>query len=193
MTSAHEESALNPVEQPIIELLVNNRNKFLSFLTRRLPSEAAAEEIFQQSLLRAIEGGSEIRDRQNLVSWFYRVLRNALIDYYRSHASESRKNDRFFKELEAANETQSAPVDEVYKAICACLSDLLPTLRPNYAELIRRIDLEGETVEFVAESLNLTPNNLSVRLHRARQALRESLERSCGACSKHACLDCSCK
>lgn len=193
MISADDQSVLEPLERPIIKLLAENRSRFLSYLTRRLPSEAVAEELLQQSLLRVVESEDSLRDNQSLVPWFYQILKNALIDYYRSHVSETRKHEKFLKELEVSDQTTSAPVDEVYKVICACLSGLLPTLRPSYAELVRRIDLEGESVEKVARELNLTPNNLSVRLHRARQALRESLQRSCGACSKHACLDCSCK
>ncbi len=188
-----ELSALNPLERSTVELLVENRSKFLSYLRRRLPNESAAEEIFQQSLLRAVESEGSLKDQESLVAWFYQVLKNALIDYYRSHASEARKNANFLNELEASDQATSAPVDEVYKAICECLVGLLPTLKTNYAELIRRVDLEGESVEAVAKSLGITPNNLSVRLHRARHALKESLVRSCGACSEHACLDCSCK
>jgi RNA polymerase sigma-70 factor (ECF subfamily) len=67
------------------------------------------------------------------------------------------------------------------------------TLKPNYADLIRRIDLAGESLPSVAKELRVTTNNLTVRLHRARQALRESLEQACGICSKHGCLNCTCE
>ncbi|MEP6891867.1 MAG: sigma factor-like helix-turn-helix DNA-binding protein, partial [Nitrospirota bacterium] len=72
------------------------------------------------------------------------------------------------------------------------LNRLLPTLRSNYAELIRRVDLEEESPKLVAEELKISPSNLTVRLHRARQALRASLEQSCGICSTHGCLNCTC-
>lgn len=187
-----EQSILEPISPSVIETLFQSRSKFVSYLSRRLPSEAVAEDIFQKCLLSVIDNEDSLRDQQSLVPWFYRLLKNTLTDYYRSHASENRKHAQFLKELEVSGQTTAGPVDEVYKAICACLLDLLSTLKPAYAELIRRIDLEGELPGAVAKSLDVTPNNLLVRLHRARQALRKSLERSCGACSKHSCLDCSC-
>jgi RNA polymerase sigma-70 factor (ECF subfamily) len=90
-------------------------------------------------------------------------------------------------------ENQAPPPDEVTTTICTCLDGLLPTLRPGYAELIRRVDLAGESLRTVARDLKITSNNATVRLHRARQVLRETLENACGICSKHGCLNCVCE
>lgn len=192
MSVRHSEEALKPVSSELIKTLVKNRKRFHSFLSRRLDSEAVAEEILQQSLLKAIESESQIEKEKSVVPWFYRILRNALIDYYRSRAAEAKKAEGFLHELEAAEGGTSATPDELGQVICGCLEGLLPTLNPGYAELIRKVDLQGESPEAVAQELGITTNNLWVKLHRARQALRKSLERSCGACSEHACLDCTC-
>ncbi len=45
----------------------------------------------------------------------------------------------------------------------------------------------------MAREAGITAKNAGVRLHRARQALKKQLERSCGSCAVHGCLDCSCK
>ena len=58
--------------------------------------------------------------------------------------------------------------------VCTCLHRLLPKLRANYAELLRRIDIEEESPKRVAEDLKISQSNLTVRLHRARQALRRT-------------------
>jgi RNA polymerase sigma-70 factor (ECF subfamily) len=71
--------------------------------------------------------------------------------------------------------------------------DLLPTLKPEYAALIDRIELSGEKPETVAGELGITPNNLKVRRHRARAALRTRLVETCRACSRHGCFDCTCR
>jgi RNA polymerase sigma-70 factor (ECF subfamily) len=69
---------------------------------------------------------------------------------------------------------------------------LIPTLKPEYADLIQRLDLKGEITDEVAAALDLNANNLRVRHHRARQQLRERLEQTCRMCAKHGCLDCTC-
>ncbi len=68
----------------------------------------------------------------------------------------------------------------------------MDTLKPEYADAIRRVDLGGVAVGAFAAHAGLTPNNAAVRLHRARAALRRQLERCCGTCATHGCLDCVC-
>jgi RNA polymerase sigma-70 factor (ECF subfamily) len=68
----------------------------------------------------------------------------------------------------------------------------VPTLKPEYAEVLRRVDFDERDPATVARELGLSSTNMRVRLHRARQALREQLERSCGTCATHACLECAC-
>ena len=69
---------------------------------------------------------------------------------------------------------------------------MVDTLKPLHAELLRRVDLNGESVQDAAKALKLTPNNASVTLHRARKDLRARLETFCGDCADGACLDCDC-
>jgi RNA polymerase sigma-70 factor (ECF subfamily) len=69
---------------------------------------------------------------------------------------------------------------------------LLPNLEPEYAEVLVRADLEETPIGQVASDLGITTNNTTVRLHRARQALKREFKRSCGTCATHGCLDCPC-
>lgn len=177
----------------IIQQLVWNEAAFRTFLRRRVNNEALAEDLLQQSLVRAVEHHHSLQQHESVLPWFYRILRHAIIDAYRAQASEARKHDAFLQELTVSEENKMAPLDAVKPTVCACLYKLLPAIRPNYAELLRRIDLEGESPDKVAKDLQLSQNNLTVRLHRARQALRAGLEESCGICSKHGCLNCACE
>ncbi len=191
--NADQNEELEPITSEVITLLVNNRERFRSFLSRRLGNESVADEILQQSLLKAVEKQSSLNDKESVIPWFYRILRNTLTDHYRSDATDMKKKEELIAELEATQADLSPPKDELGKAICQCFEGLLPALKPTYSDIIRRIDLVGQTPESVAEELGISANNLQVRLHRARQALRKSLEHTRGACSKHACLDCTCR
>jgi hypothetical protein len=92
----------------------------------------------------------------------------------------------------AAGEDKMPALDEIRPTVCTCLGPLRKELRPTYAHLLERIDLKGEPPAAVAKDLKLTANNLTVRLHRARQTLWASLEQACGICTKHGCLNCMC-
>ena len=104
-----------------------------------------------------------------------------------------RKTDGFLQELNATGEQIVPSPDAMKPTVCACPERLFPTIRPAYAELLRRLDLPGESLDVVARDLTLTKNNLTVRLHRARQALRAALEASCGLCAEPGCLHCTCE
>jgi RNA polymerase sigma-70 factor (ECF subfamily) len=65
-------------------------------------------------------------------------------------------------------------------------------MTPQYAGLIRQLDLGEESPDTVAASLGISRNNLNVRVHRARQQLKRRLEENCRVCAKHGCLDCHC-
>ena len=176
----------------LMQRLLAEQSAFRSFLRKRLSDDALVEDLLQQSLVKAVERGHELNNRDSAVSWFYRILRNAVVDYYRSHAADRRKVDGFLDELVTSGEDKMPGLDEVRPTLCACLAPLVSQLRPAYADLIRRVDLEGESPAAVARDLNVTSNNLTVRLHRARQALRATLEKTCGICTKHGCLNCTC-
>jgi len=175
------------VDAEIVDVLVENHRRFLSFLERRVGNRAAAEEILQSAYARAVERGIPTGDAPEAVSWFFAVLRNAVTDHFRRSGAESRAVSAL------ASDNRPVVSDADLKGeVCACFRRLLPTLREEYARILERVDLEERPVSEVAAELGITPNNASVRLFRARNALRKQLERSCGACAEHACLDCSC-
>lgn len=181
------DDTLLPANAEVVERLVRNHREFLGFLESRVRDRAVAEDILQAAFVKALERGGAIRDGESAVAWFYRLLRNALVDHWRRAGREAKVLDRGASDADAAAEDP-----ELHAAVCGCFADLLPTLKPEYAELLRRVDLQGAAVSAVAVELGITANNASVRLHRARQALRRSLEASCGTCATHGCLDCSC-
>lgn len=165
---------------------MQRRPRFIAFLARRLGSEAAAEELLHAAYLRALESAPDAADEEGAVRWFYRVLRNALVDSQRRAQAERRALGS-----EAAGAGSSWD-PEWEQTACQCVHAVIPTLKREYGEIVRQVDLDGRSVTEVARAERLSASNASVRLHRARRALRRSLEQVCGACAEHGCLDCSC-
>lgn len=191
--TADDGSAGDDGSPAVASALVENHRRFLAFLGRRVARPEDAEEILQEAYVRSITRGDTVREGEASTAWFYRLLRNALVDYYRRQGAEQRALDAMGQELAAHDATISPALDaELRNVVCGCVSALLPTLSPSYAEALRRVDLDGERVQDYATALGISANNAAVRLYRARQALREKLLRSCGTCAKHGCVDCQC-
>ncbi len=73
-----------------------------------------------------------------------------------------------------------------------CLDRLILNLKSDYEKIIRAVDIEQRSIAAVTNELQISTNNVNVRLHRARQQLRARLEETCKLCARHGCLDCSC-
>ncbi len=173
--------------EQMVSQLVSSRAKFLGYIRKRVSDPDLAEDILQDSLLKAVRSAPEIRDGERLVPWFYRILQNAITDAYRRRAAETNRKLNFARE----SKNSLSPEDE--RTICECMNELIPTLKPEYAEVTKSIELDGEDSEVVAKRLGISRDNLKVRTHRARQALRKRLEETCRVCAVHHCLDCTCK
>jgi RNA polymerase sigma-70 factor (ECF subfamily) len=172
-----------------VATLVGNYTRFLAFLERRVGSREVAEDILQDAFVRTVEHAAAVPD-ESATTWFYRVLRNALTDHYRRRGAEQRAHER----VAAIAEGPEPPLDaELWNEVCACVGELVETLKPEYADALRRVDVEGAAVRDYAAERGITPGNAGVRLHRARGALRRQVERACGTCAEHGCLDCPCK
>jgi len=173
--------------QLVMKALVDNHQRFLAFLERRVGSRETAEDILQDGFVRALERAHTLRADESASAWFYRLLRNALVDHYRRRGAEDRAL------VAAAAESHATDSDEDLRdTICACIRDLIATLKPEYGTALRRVELEGERVDVFAREAGITATNASVRLHRAREALRRRLLESCGTCVTHGCRDCQC-
>lgn len=184
---AQAHSGQDPIQQ-----IQNARAAILSFLRKRVGDDGVAQDLFQQSVLRAMERQSSLRRREDAVAWFYSILRHALVDYLRKRAVEARGKKAYRQALIHSGHGKVPPIEEVVSNPCSCAYAILPSLRPSYEELIRRIDLGGESYKTVAQDLAMTRNNVRVRLHRARQVLRARLVHFCGPCCESDCRDCWC-
>ena len=77
-------------------------------------------------------------------------------------------------------------------AVCHCVARLSETLKSEYALALRRIDVEGVSVQDYAVEAGISANNAGVRVFRARQALRKRVVHWCGSCAERGCIDCTC-
>ena len=167
--------------------LAAQRSRFLQFLRTRVADPANAEDILQAAYVKAIERGAQLRATESSVAWFYRILRNAIADYYRRQAASSRAMDQWTADWNEAYEP------ELEAEVCACIQEALRALRPAYRVAIQQVDLGGESIDSFARAQRTTANNASVRLHRARTAVAKQIVAICGANSIHECADCTCR
>lgn len=173
---------------PVATLLENHR-AFLRYLERRVGDRALAEDILQEAFAKVIARPEQAPEDEAIVPWFYRMLRNAAVDQFRRRGAADRAHEAFARELE----TRETPTTDMQAEICACVSRLAATLKPEYAEALQAIEVAGTPVKAYAEQKGLSSSNAAVRVFRAREALKRRVVESCGTCAEHGCVDCTCR
>jgi RNA polymerase sigma-70 factor (ECF subfamily) len=152
---------------------------------RMTRNPADAEDLLQETMLRAYRGFPGFRDGTNLRAWLYRILTNSYINSYRAKQRRPDQTEldevedlylyRRLGGLEAATMGRSAEdelmdlftEDEVKSAI-----DALPD---GFRLAVLLADVEGFAYKEIAEMLDIPIGTVMSRLHRGRKALQKSL------------------
>ena len=182
--------AAEPAETPApLAILLENHRAFLKYLERRVGDRELAEDILQDAFAKLLDRPDQAPSDEGVVPWFYRTLRNAAIDRFRRQGTANRAVEAFAREIEA----HVTPEPEMETEICACISRLATTLKPEYTAALQAIDVQGTPVKAFAEQQGLSASNAGVRVFRAREALKKRVAESCGTCAEHGCRNCTCQ
>jgi RNA polymerase sigma factor (sigma-70 family) len=176
---------LNAVSSTM-DILLANRAAFLDFVAARVESRALAEDILQEALARAVDRVGELRAAEAAIGWFYQVLRNAVTDHHRRRATAARSLERL------ASETPEATEEPEARRPCPCVARLAKSLKPEYADALQKVEVEGVPVKDFGDQAGITSGNAAVRVFRAREALKKKVVTTCGACAAAGCTDCDC-
>ena len=146
----------------------------LRFICQRVSNRWDAEDILQDVFSKFLANTGKLRDESQVESWFYRVARNSIVDYYR------KKKDLPLDASYVEGEIPSVEEQEnLNHEIACCLKEMLPELLPNYREPLVMHDVWGYKHREIAEWLNLTVSGSKTRVQRARKQLRAALEWCC--------------
>jgi RNA polymerase sigma-70 factor (ECF subfamily) len=75
------------ISAEVVDRLVDSHREFLAFVEKRVGDRALADDILQEAFARSLDHLHQLRDEESAIAWFYRVLRNAVIDHHRRRAT----------------------------------------------------------------------------------------------------------
>lgn len=147
--------------------------RYRAIAVRRLRDDIAADDVVQSFVLKALERAEQLRDVRAVHGWLRRLFETTLIDFCRRRGTCRQREVAF--EMGLHDRQQDALTDSVPDPEAAIVS-LLGNIKQEYADVIYRLDLKGQPKEDAARDLGITVNNLTVRAHRARRALRDAID-----------------
>ena len=166
--------------------------QLLAVLHRYLPDESDAHDALQETFLSMFKAIGRFAGDSSLGTWLHRIAVNAaLMKLRRRRRKPEQSLDELLPKFTLdghraqprgawSNVPDEAALGRETRTLVRAAIDQLPE---GYRTVLLLRDIEERPTEEVAELLELTPANVKTRLHRARQALRELLDRTYGETS----------
>ncbi len=166
-------------------LVRDNIGWMLALAERLLRDRGLAEDVVQESFMRAFRGLADFEGRSTLKSWLHRITVNTALSKLRQLRRLAEQSiDEHLPEFDRhdcrveAPWPQLASVEDVMESedlkrrVYACIGEL-----PDAYRIVLQLrDIEGYDTAEVAAMVDISVSNVKVRLHRARSALKKLLE-----------------
>jgi RNA polymerase sigma-70 factor, ECF subfamily len=152
---------------------------------RMTRNPADAEDLLQETFLRAFRGFGGFAEGSNLKAWLYRILTNTYINQYRAKQRRPDETDLGEQEdlflfrnlggLEAARAGRSAEDELMDMFTDNEVRQAIEDLPENFRIPVLLADVEGFSYKEIAEMLEIPIGTVMSRLHRGRKALQKAL------------------
>jgi RNA polymerase sigma-70 factor (ECF subfamily) len=143
-----------------------------AFIRKRVQSTADAEDLAQETVLKAFRARRSLRDDRRLEAWLYRVARRTVSDHYRRQCPQTELAD-------TDGMTGDARLDKVTADVAGAALCYLGTLPYEYQAAVRLADYEGLPHKEVARRLGISLCAAKARIRRGKQRIRELMEHCC--------------
>ncbi len=163
------------------QLVERYQRPVYGLLLRMVRSPALAEDLAQESLIKAYRAIATFDRSRQFSSWLFKIAHNTAIDHLRRNRPptvplESDDGDRLDPlALLAAPESQSPEARARGRDLAEALQGALDALRPDYREAVLLRVQQGLPYEEIAEILELPLGTVKTHLHRARKQMAEAL------------------
>ena len=152
---------------------------------RMTRNPADAEDLVQETYLKAYRAFHTFQEGTNLKAWLYRILTNTFINAYRSKKRKPEQSDiedvedlylyRRLGGLEAAAAGRSAEEEVLEHFTDTEVKEAVESLPENFRMAVLLADVEGFSYKEIAEILDIPIGTVMSRLHRGRRALQKAL------------------
>ena len=154
------------------------RNYVFTLVLRFTDSREDAEEIAQDIFVKAYRSLADFRGDSKFSTWLYTIVRTSCLSFLRKKKLDttSLDNERTFIQLENQESAFKANTIE-QRSRHAMVNQAIQLLSPDDAQVITLFYKGEQSLEEIGKIMGLDPNTIKVKLHRARNRLKEKMEK----------------
>lgn len=152
--------------------------RYIRYLVR---DATEAEDLAQESFVRAHRQRDTLRDPAALESWLYQIATHVSIDRMRQRAKAAKRQvDETVEDLPIPDSAQPSALTVIQQEeMSACVQRYVAKLSDAYKAVLLLCDADGLSANETAELLHLPLTTVKMRLHRARHQMQAALKEAC--------------
>lgn len=165
-------------QQAYADIVKRYQNFVFTIALRYVPNREDAEEVAQDCFVKAYRSLSDFRGDAKFSTWLYTIVTTTCLTFLRKKKLEvhSLDNERVFEA--ADNKDSGMEANQVeQKSRIAMVNKAIGLLSPDDAHVITLFYKGEQSLEEIAQVLGIETNTVKVRLHRARQRLKDKMEK----------------
>jgi RNA polymerase sigma-70 factor (ECF subfamily) len=156
----------------------NHYERVRKFIFALVKDEWVADDLIQETFIKAQKNLIQLREESKLSSWIFRIAYNLCQDHFRK-MSQSSQNDRVLTEKKEILAGPPFQKELEQHQMSECVQEKVRRLPESYQTVLVLFDLMEFSHQEIAEILDISVENVKVRLHRARKKLKTILEEEC--------------
>lgn len=164
------------------EEIIPHLDAMYNFALRLTSDPSDAEDLVQDSIVKAFRFFSSYEKGTNAKAWLFRILKNSYINNYRKKSKQPNQVDydevaTFYETIRAERTDTSDLEDKMFRdLIDDDISNALEELPEDFRTVVLLCDVEGFTYEEIANMLDVPIGTIRSRLHRGRNLLKAQLQ-----------------
>ena len=165
-------------QQAYAEIVKRYQSFVFTIALRYTPNREDAEEIAQDCFVKAYRSLSDFRGDAKFSTWLYTFVTTTCLTFLRKKKLETHSldNEKVFEAADSLDSGFRANLVE-QKSKVTMVNKAITLLSPDDAQIITLFYKGEQSLEEIGQIMGLEPNTVKVRLHRARQRLREKMEK----------------